>query len=108
MTVPVRGGIYPYRGSLRRTTTLILSVDTLNRLGTAVVVEVVDDDPPDDLKSLLAVQLAPDDPAAGSWALCWRLNYVRADRLDVANGAGPVSAATMDRVVRAVRAVIEP
>jgi hypothetical protein len=108
MTAPVRGGIYPYRGSLRRTTTLVLSVDTLNRLGTAVVVEVVNDDPPDDLKSLLAVQLTADDPAAGSWALCWRLNYVRADRLEVAGGAGLVSGETMERVVNAVRAVIEP
>jgi hypothetical protein len=86
----------------------VVSLDTLNRLGTVVVVEVVDDNPPEDLKSLLAVQLAPDDPSPGAWVLCWRLNYVRADRLEVGTADGQVGDGTMERVVGAIRATIEP
>jgi mRNA-degrading endonuclease toxin of MazEF toxin-antitoxin module len=108
MPAPVRGGVYQYRGDLRRTRQLVISLDTLNRLGTVVVVEVVDDNPPEDLKSLLAVQLGPGDPAPGGWVLCWRLNYVRADRLEVETVEGRVGDETMERVVGAIRAVIEP
>lgn len=108
MTPPVRGGVYPYLGGLRRSRHLVVSIDALNRSGTAVVVEVVDEPPPEDLRSLLAVQLGPTDPSPGAWVLCWRVNFVNAERLDVGAGSAQVSAQTMDRVVRGVRAVIEP
>lgn len=105
--LPVRGGIYPYQG-IRRGHFLVLSLNALNRAGTTVVVEVTSDEPASDLRSLLAVRLSDDDPMPGSWALCWHLNYLRADRLEVEASAGQVTAATLDRVVGAVHAVIEP
>lgn len=107
MVVPVRGGIYPYHG-IRRGQFLVVSLDALNRGGTTVVVEVAGDEPGSDVRSLLAVQLGEADPLPGSWVLCWHLNYLRADRLDVAASPGQVTGPTLDRVVGAIHAVTEP
>lgn len=108
MPHPRRGGIYPYN-SIRRGHFLVVSLDLLNRVaGLAVVVEVVSEPPPEDPRALLAVQLTATDPMPGSWALCWRLNYTRTDRLDVDNRPGQVGAETMDRVTAGIRAVVEP
>lgn len=102
----VRGGIYQYQ-SIRRVQVLVVSVDMLNDLGTAVVVEITEAAPPDDPRVLVTVPLGPADPVAGT-VLCWRLSYANADRLDDASSPGRVSAATLERVVAGVGALIEP
>lgn len=107
MPHPVRGGIYPHRG-IRRGHFLVISQDALNRAGTTVVVEVAHEAPTSELRALLAVQLTDADPLPESWVLCWRINYVLADRLDVDAGTSQVSTLTMERVVNAVRAAVEP
>jgi len=104
---PVRGGVYPYAG-IRRHDFLVISVDSLNAGGTVQVAEISEQTPPVDLRALLAVQLGADDPLSGSWVLCWRLNYASAGRFDVAGGHGRVSAQTLDKVINAIRAAIEP
>jgi hypothetical protein len=43
----------------------------------------------------------------GSWVLCWHLNYLRTDRLNSAKSPGQVSPETMERVVGAIRAIVE-
>jgi hypothetical protein len=103
---PVRGGIYPYTG-IRRGDFLVVSIDSLNRAGTVIVAELAED-APRDVRALLAVQLAPDDPLAGRWILCWRINYAAAGRFDIANAYGVVGDATLAAVVAGVRAAIEP
>jgi mRNA-degrading endonuclease toxin of MazEF toxin-antitoxin module len=77
---------------------LVISVDMLNDLGTVVVVEITEEEPPDDPRVLVAVPLGSEDPAAGT-VLCWRLSHANADRLDAASSPGQVSAATLERVV---------
>jgi hypothetical protein len=104
---PVRGGIYPYTGALRRSDFLVVSIDALNSAGTVIVLEVADD-VLGDVRGLLATQLGEDDPLPGRWVLGWRVNYARADRFDVAGGHGVVSAETMAKVLGSVRAAIEP
>ena len=104
---PVRGGIYPYTGALRRTDFLVVSVDALNDAGTVIVLEVADD-VLGDVRGLLATQLGADDPLPGRWVLGWRINYARADRFDVAGRHGIVSADTMAKVLSSVKAAIEP
>jgi hypothetical protein len=104
---PVRGGIYPYTGNLRRSDFLVVSVDALNDAGTVIVLEVADE-VLGDVRGLLATQLADDDPQTGRWVLGWRINYARADRFDVAGGHGVVSAETMAKVLGSVKAAIEP
>lgn len=54
------------------------------------------------------MQLTDADPLPESWVLCWRMSYVLADRLDVDASPGQVSTPTMELVVGAVRAAIEP
>lgn len=107
MPTPVRGGIYPYQG-IRRGQFLVVSVDALNRAGTSVVVEVSDGTPSSDLRGLLAVQLTDADPLPGRWVLCWHLNYLSAGRLEADASPGQVSPQTLERVVSAIRAVVEP
>ena len=104
---PVRGGIYPYTGNLRRSDFLIVSIDALNSAGTVIVLEVAED-VLGDVRGLLATQLAEHDPLPGRWVLGWRVNYAQADRFDVAAGHGVVSADTMAKVLSTVRAAIEP
>jgi hypothetical protein len=104
---PVRGGIYPYQGNIRRSDFLVISIDALNAAGTVLVAEV-SETAPEDLRGLLAVQLGDGDACAGSWVLCWRLNYATASRFDVAGGHGRVSDGTLAAVVAGIRAVIEP
>ena len=103
MTAPVRGGIYPYRGALRQTNFLVVSIDALNQAGTVIVTEVTDD-APSDVRGLLAVQLPDGEPLAGSWVLGWRINYATAARFDVDGCHGIVGPDTM----RAVLAAITP
>ena len=105
---PVRGGIYPYQGGLRRSDFVVVSIDALNTAGTVIVVEVTDQAPPEDVRGLIAVQLTDDDPLPGRWVLCWRINYATATRFDVAAGYGTLTAPTMTRVIGAVRSAIEP
>jgi hypothetical protein len=100
------GRIYPYTG-IRRSNFLVVSIDSLNTAGTVIVVEVAED-APEDVRALLAVQLAPDDPLPGRWVLCWRINYAAASRFDLANASGIVGNATLAAVVAGVRAAIEP
>jgi hypothetical protein len=100
-----RGGLYPYQG-IRRGTVLVVSIDHLNRIGTVVVVEVVAEPPPEDLRMLVTVQLGPDAPAPGSWVLCWRLSYANASRLDVEASPGRVAPETMERVVAGITALL--
>jgi mRNA-degrading endonuclease toxin of MazEF toxin-antitoxin module len=107
MPTPTRGGIYPYHG-IRRGLFLVVSLDALNRAGTAIVVELADEAPTTDMRALLAVQLTDADAMPGSWVLCWHVNYLRVDRLAIAESPGQVSPETMDRVVGAIRAIIEP
>lgn len=101
----VRGGVYPYQ-SIRRGHVLVVSADSLNRVGTVIVVEVVEEPPPEDLRTLVTVQLGQDDPMPGAWVLCWRLGYARAERLDAAASAGQAGPETMERVVAAINALI--
>jgi hypothetical protein len=105
---PVRGGIYPYHGNLRRTDFVVISIDSLNTGGTVIVCEVTGQPPPEDVRGLIAVHLTADDPLPGRWVLCWRVNYATAGRFDVAAGPGIVTPATMIRVIGAVRSAIEP
>jgi hypothetical protein len=102
---PHRGGVYDHQG-LRRNTFAVVSVDSLNRAGTVVVVEVADD-APDDVRALLAVELGPDDPLPGRWVLCWRINYAAAERFKLP-GHGDMSEETLTAVTAAIRNVIEP
>jgi mRNA-degrading endonuclease toxin of MazEF toxin-antitoxin module len=103
----VRGGVYPYH-SIRRGHVLVVSVDNLNRIGTVVAVEVVREPPPEDLRMLVTVQFGAGDPMTGASVLCWRLSYARADRLDLGASPGRATPETMERVVGAIRALIEP
>ena len=104
---PVRGGIYPYTGTLRRTDFLVVSIDALNSAGTVIVLEVAED-VLGDVRGLLATQLGDRDPLPGRWVLGWRVNYARADRFDVGARHGVVSPDTMAKVLSTVRAAIEP
>lgn len=101
----VRGGVYPYQ-SIRRGHVIVVSADSLNRVGTVVVVEVVTEPPPEDLRMLLTVQLGPDDPMPGAWVLCWRIGYARAERLDTEASPGRATPQTMERIVAAINALI--
>jgi mRNA-degrading endonuclease toxin of MazEF toxin-antitoxin module len=103
---PTRGGVYPYHG-IRRGHFLVVSLDALNRAGTAIVAEISGDVPTTDTRALLAIRLADADPLPGSWVLCWHLNYLRTDRLNSAKSPGQVSPETMERVVGAIRAIVE-
>ena len=103
---PVRNGVYPYQG-IRRNDFLVLSIDALNLAGTVLVAEVAQE-APQDVRSLLAVQLGSDDPLPGRWVLCWRLNYASSARFDLAHCHGHASTDTMIAVLAGVRAAIEP
>lgn len=103
---PVRGGIYAYFG-IRRSNFVVISVNSLNSAGTVIVLEVTDR-APEDIRGLLAVQLAESDPLPGRWVLCWRINYASAERFDIAGGHGQVSDATLGKLITAVRTAIEP
>lgn len=105
---PVRGGVYTYQGALRRSEFLVVSIDSLNGAGTVIVAEVTDQEPPEDVRGLLAVQLTDQDPLPGRWVLCWRINYAAAARFDVAGSHGTATAQTMTNVLGAVRSAIEP
>lgn len=100
-----RGAIYPYQG-IRRGMVLVCSIDHLNRIGTVVVVEVVEEPPPEDLRMMVTVQLGQDDPIPGAWVLCWRLSYAHAGRLDTTASPGQVTPETMERVVAGITALI--
>ncbi|MEV6350256.1 type II toxin-antitoxin system PemK/MazF family toxin [Actinoplanes sp. NPDC051851] len=103
---PVRGGVYTYQG-IRRSEFLVISVNSLNAAGTVIVLEITED-PPGDVRGLLAVQLGNSDPLPGRWVLCWRVNYAAATRFDVAGCHGVASSETMTRVLGALRSAIEP
>lgn len=103
---PEQGGIYPYSGIARRTDHLVVSVDSLNRAGTVIVVDVAEEAPAD-VRGLLAVQLTNDDPLPGRWVLCWHINYAAASRFDVRGGYGIVTDETLDAVLAGIRAAME-
>lgn len=105
MSEVVRGGIYPYQ-SIRRGNVLVVSADSLNRLGTVVVVDIVEEQPPEDLRMLITVQLGEDDPMPGAWVLCWHISFARTERLDTEASPGRSTPETMERVVAAINAVI--
>jgi len=105
---PIRGGVYTYQGSLRRSEFLVVSIDSLNAAGTVIVAEVTEQEPPEDLRGLLAVQLTDADPLSGRWVLCWRVNYAAVTRFDVAGCHGTVTQPTMTKVIAALRSAIEP
>ena len=105
---PVRRGVYSYQGAIRRSEFLVVSIDSLNTAGTVIVLEVSPEEPPEDLRGLLAVQLTDADPLPGHWVLCWRINYAAAARFDVAGTHGTVTEQTMTKVLAAVRSAIEP
>ena len=104
---PVRGGVYPLQ-SIRRGDFLVVSIPTLTSAEFAIVVEVTSADLPNDPRGLLAVQLQDHDPLPGAWAQCWRINWVRGDRLDIGACHGVVSGDTMAAVVRGVTNAIQP
>jgi hypothetical protein len=104
---PKRRGIYTYQG-LRQLDVLVLSIDQLVLGGTAIVCDVTEVQPLADGRSLLAVQLGPQDPYPGHWVLAWRLNHIATTRLDLSDGHRLVTDDTMRRVVAAVNAAIDP
>ncbi|MEV0902872.1 hypothetical protein [Actinoplanes sp. NPDC049802] len=83
---------------------LVISIDTLNEQGTAIVVEVTDDKAWSDSRNLLAVPFGPDDLPAGRSALAWRVNHLSAARLT--DQVGGVGGGTLNRVIHATKAAI--
>lgn len=84
---------------------LVISIEHLNTAGTCIVVEVGHDEF-GGVRTMLAVPLADHDPLSGQFVLCWRLNWMRAERLGEL--IGEVRADTLDRVLSTVKAAIEP
>lgn len=82
---------------------LVVSVDELTSLGTAIVVEVAPE-VPSGMRGMLAVTLGADDPISGA-VLAWRVNYTTADRLG--EHLGEISPETMEVVEMALRTAMD-
>jgi hypothetical protein len=95
-----RGGVHRVQPVAREF--LVISIDTLNDSGTAIVVEVGDARAWSDYRNLLVVPFGGSDRCA----LAWRVNYMRADRLG--RPIDTVDADTLARVVAALTAAVEP
>ena len=101
MTV-MRGGIYQHANFGRHF--LVVSTAALNTNGAAIVVEV-DNQVPDGVRGMFVVRLGADDPIPGAVALCWRLNWLAAERLG--DHQGDVDDTTMEAVEMAVRSAMD-
>ena len=101
MTV-MRGGVYRHTKFGRHF--LVVSTAALNTNGAAIVVEV-DDEAPSDVRGMFVVRFGADDPLPGAVVLCWRLNWMAAERLG--DHRGDVDEATMEAVEMAVRSTMD-
>ena len=94
-----RGEVYEYPRFDRRL--LIVSTQPLTDEGSAIVVEV-GDEAPKGTQGMLAVELGGQPPMS---AFCWRVNYMRTDRLGARVGIVPPQ--VMEHVDMALRTAMD-